>query len=240
MAIQSGPFKFTGSLGDLSFYYNKQHGYLVRTKGGGKGSKLSPRTRENGTEFGEASRVSKLIRHALNFSFRMKGDSTVQQRLNSCMRSLLRYDKTSARGKRNVAKALTDPEAMQELSRFAFYTDYPFTAVLHKKVKYDAPNRSFTLADFLADRDLNWPGRATHVQLWGTSLLFESHWDAHDEEPTEPVVLSRNSAVRDVVLTHEAHDGNREGMLQVMSVVFFEEVNGELVRLKEGMSLGVL
>jgi len=65
MARQSSPFKFTGTIGDMSFYKSKD-GHLIREKGGVSGERIKKdpkyqRTRENNAEFGNAAKAVKLI-----------------------------------------------------------------------------------------------------------------------------------------------------------------------------------
>src|SRR5687767_1485078 len=86
MAHQAGPLRLKGQLGGLSFYHNRQYGYLVRQKGGPDREEVakSPRfarTRENATEFALASAAGKLIRQVVRAATGLKGDTNVSQRL---------------------------------------------------------------------------------------------------------------------------------------------------------------
>lgn len=68
MAKQKGIIKLKGTLGDITFY-KSQDGFLAREKGGIEASRIASdrafqRTRENGSEFGNANKAGKMLRTA--------------------------------------------------------------------------------------------------------------------------------------------------------------------------------
>lgn len=59
-----------GRIGDLSFYFDKQHGYLVKTAGGPSKAQIKKResmrvVRENNSEFGRAPSYGGLLRRGI-------------------------------------------------------------------------------------------------------------------------------------------------------------------------------
>ena len=125
MAPQAGPLRFNGQLGGLSFYHNRQYGYLVRQKGGPDKEEVakSPRfarTRENAAEFALASAAGKLIRQAIRAATRLKGDLNVSQRLVGTLVRIGKNDLSAVRGARIRSQYLTMQPHGHSFARLLF------------------------------------------------------------------------------------------------------------------------
>lgn len=106
MARQKSFLKFTGRIGDVSFYKSPD-GYMAREKGGVDGDRIATdpvfqRTRENGAEFGTAGRGGKLIRNSMMSLVKGASDRLAVGRFTKQLVKAVQEDGTSARGKRNL------------------------------------------------------------------------------------------------------------------------------------------
>jgi hypothetical protein len=242
MARQNGPLQLTGSLGNLSFYHDKQHGYLVREKGGS--NKLSARTRENAHELGEASRTGKLIRRAVRFGLGYTGDSTANQRLNSVLAKILRLDTVHPRGERTAATGVQTPEGRELLRAFVFDTERPASRMLHFPVEPADDAGNFALRHFVPVLHLSYPQAATHVQLRGATLFIDTAGDAFLAFGTAPVVAALTAQEQDLFLSPQQalppEDARRGFRMEVISVVFLQESGGEWLPLEEGRCVRVV
>jgi hypothetical protein len=106
MARQSSLFKIEGTIDDLNFI-KTQDGYLVRRKGGVNRKRYAAdpafqRSRENNAEFGRAGKSGKLLRMAFRTHLVKAADGRMVSRLTKAMHDVLKADRTSTRGLRNV------------------------------------------------------------------------------------------------------------------------------------------
>src|SRR5215510_3144311 len=125
MARQESSTPFTGTIGDMSFYYNKKHGFLVRKKGGPnkiqiKRMKSFEEVRQNNTEFGKASSYNKLLRTAFEPLLRICQDYTTSRRLQALFLEIIRADKNNPPGERELRV-----ENLEPLSFFNISGDQP-------------------------------------------------------------------------------------------------------------------
>jgi hypothetical protein len=109
MPKQKGTMLFTGSMQNLSFYKNKLHGHVVRTKGGPSGNQIKTGknfavTRKNMSEFGRASAYGKRIRLGFHHLIRHCKDGTMNTNLVTRIKEILKMDDKSALGKRDFRK----------------------------------------------------------------------------------------------------------------------------------------
>jgi hypothetical protein len=106
MARQRGIINLEGRVGNLSFYKTSD-GFVVRTSTGVSGERVKndpsfQRTRENGYEFGRASKASKLLRAALQAQLVNIADARVASRLTRDLLKIIQSDSTNNRGARTV------------------------------------------------------------------------------------------------------------------------------------------
>lgn len=110
MARQEGPFRFNGRIGDISFYYDKDRGWLARVKGGPTDTqiKTSPKmagTRNGNSEFGRMSTTAKRLRQKFGAILIAHSDSGMVNRFNSRISRIQKADPINERGKRKFLTA---------------------------------------------------------------------------------------------------------------------------------------
>lgn len=110
MARQKGPNPFSGRIGNLSFYENKVHGFIVREKGGPTKAQIKKRksmevVRQNNSEFGKASTYSMLLRNAFRMPILHCREYSMSRRLQSLITFLIKMDAESDRGQRDIVRA---------------------------------------------------------------------------------------------------------------------------------------
>lgn len=110
MAKQRGPIPFVGSVGDLSFYKDKVHGYLIRQKGGPSKEQVQRRksmeiVRRNNNEFGKASSYGSLLRGAFRPLILHCKEYNMSRRLQSLLTSVIKMDTRKEPGDRDLMKA---------------------------------------------------------------------------------------------------------------------------------------
>ena len=113
MAKYKSLFNVEGTLGEVTFYKNKD-GYYIRNKGVVSKNRILndpafARTRENLSEFGNTAKTGKQIRQAINSLLFDAKDSKVTSRLTKVLSLVRNEDITSARGQRSVAIGLSTP-----------------------------------------------------------------------------------------------------------------------------------
>ncbi len=109
MARQQGNNPITGTIDGFSFYYNKEHGFLMRRKTGPTRKQVKTDsafnlTRRNNSEFGRASSYGKLIRRGFHEMTRHCKDGTMNTRLSQRLREIMKMDNESEWGKRDLRK----------------------------------------------------------------------------------------------------------------------------------------
>jgi hypothetical protein len=166
MARQTGIIQLSGPLGGISFYRHKKYGMLARACNPVSAERIAKdpafaRTRENGTEFGMASRAGKLLRDGLHRFLQDVPTEEFDLRVMRLMMDLKAQDTVSARGQRQVGIALgLKPEL---LGGFALSRYRPERFVVRLPVT-DRQARTITLRDFIPDHV---PEQATHVVVTG-------------------------------------------------------------------------
>ena len=107
MAKQKGLIQFEGTIGCINFYFRKGKA-VARKSGGGfnvkaiKTKASMVRVRENGSEFGAASRAKKLLRLSIQESSLHSNDATSHIRMMTLVEDIKVYYLISQRGKRSV------------------------------------------------------------------------------------------------------------------------------------------
>lgn len=130
MARQKGPIPFVGRIGDLSFYKDKQHGYLIRQKGGPSKEQIRKRksmevVRENNSEFGRASTFGSLLRRVFRPLVVYCKEYSMSRRLQSLLTAVIKMDASREPGKRDIASehlaVLQGFELNEHLSYMKFF-----------------------------------------------------------------------------------------------------------------------
>jgi hypothetical protein len=109
MARQRGPIPFVGRIGELSFYKDKVHGYLIRAKGGPTRQQIQKKksmepVRQNNSEFGRASSYGALLRRAFKPLVLHCREYSMSRRLQGVLLSIIKMDAGRPPGERDVLK----------------------------------------------------------------------------------------------------------------------------------------
>jgi hypothetical protein len=109
MARQRGPIPFVGRIGELSFYKDKVHGYLIRAKGGPTRQQIQKKksmepVRQNNSEFGRASAYGALLRRAFKPLVLHCREYSMSRRLQGVLLSIIKIDESRQPGQRDILK----------------------------------------------------------------------------------------------------------------------------------------
>jgi len=251
MAYQAGPLRLRGKLGDLSFYYNKQHGYLVRQKGGPAKEQLvnSPsfeRARENTAEFALAAVVGKLIRHAVRAAVGLKGDPGISQRLTGLLVRIGKTDLSATRGRRNPAAVFDEPHSRELLQAFAFYGTRPVSAVYAGRIDCDTLVGAIILTTSTSDAQapasdfFHAPKGATHVRIKASIVDLDFERKQYTCYPAPVYTASLEAPLIQHEFVCDVEATVSFSRIGVVAIEFLQEKNGEFYLLNEGMSLGLV
>lgn len=105
MAKQAGYIKLEGTMGDLSFYKNRDGKFIARRKGGVSRKRILTdprykRTRENLSEFSTAATSAKFLKNAFREIEIKSNGGKLHNRLYSMAMKVVKSDATSVRGER--------------------------------------------------------------------------------------------------------------------------------------------
>ena len=237
MARQRGPLKVQGTLGDLSFY-KTQDGYLIREKGGVDGKRIKKdaafqRTRENGKEFGHAGRAGKLLRMAVR-PLILQADNRVVSRLQQQLIKVLQADMTNVRGMRTVVAG-----DLNLLADFEFNGRSPLSATFYAPyaVAVDRATGMVTVdvPSYVADEMVTAPSGTTHYKLVSSATAIDFATRSFSTVSTASAVLPMSAVpTQPLVHTHAVEPNSAKPLFVVLSLVFYQEVNGEFYLLHNG------
>jgi hypothetical protein len=241
MGKLKGILKFTGSFDGLSFFESDGK-IIVRRTGGFTGKAIKTqanyvRTRENASEFGRCSTVSKQLRLALFPYLRKIKTPYLYSYVTGQLFAIMKCDAVSERGKRNVGVGMTTVEGKQLWDGFEFnkalsfsqMVGVPYAVMLEEgKVVFDA-----------FDTDLvAFPSGATHVALQFLLLRCDFESGTFVLCEGERMIVGQQDAIGRLELHAAVPDG--EGVvLGLVFGEFLQEVNGERYEL-EGVGLRVV
>lgn len=238
MARQKGIIKLKGTIGGVSFY-KTQDGDLAREKGGVDGSRIKndaafARTRENGAEFGSSASAGKILRDAIRPLMLNTADNRVVSRITKLMTDIKNLDTTSARGERSVGTALAQPAAMALLKGFNFNKRSVLGSVLHKPFTVQQNNGMITINNLVPMTDIVYPPGATHVAFKSAWAIvdFVAGTSSVDYSPSVNVPI--NAAATNVQCLPPGLPIGTATNLYLLSVEFFQEINGVQYSLKNG------
>ena len=245
MAHQAGTLRFKGKLGGLSFYHNRQYGYLVRQKGGPNREEIarSPRfvrTRENAAEFALAAVTGKLIRQAVWSSTGLKGDSNVTQRLTGLLVRMGKTDQLSIRGERSPLVIFDEASSRALLHSFSFYTGRPLTTVYSGDINYDAGTDSIVFSGPVLSESFDAPKGATHVQIKAAILILDFDNKSYTAFKAPIYTAKLESPMPQATFMCDLQTAGSGSRIGVVAIEFLQEKNGELYLLTEGVSLGIV
>lgn len=238
MARQSGIIKLKGTIGGISFFKSAD-GYMAREKGGVDSKRIASdpafkRTRENGQEFGRAGKAGKLVRNALRTLLQNARDARMVSRLTKALLAIIKTDTENTRGSRTV-----EAGNMNALSGFDFNINGKLETTLYaehvKTLDRTTGELGLTIAPFNPLERIAAPAGATHFKVSGGGAELDFANGSFNFASADSGMLPLTSANTEeldlgVSLTAET----TLPILQVMSVEFYQEVNGEMYALNNG------
>lgn len=241
MAKQIGIFKIEGTLGGLTFYeQNGQH--YVRQKSSLSKDQIKhdpnfERTRENNTEFGEASKLTKAMMKALQPNV-IKGDYWFPK-LNAVSYKSVRKDASNIRGQRKL-------ETGNEFDYYGYdvggNSDI-FEGTLN--LTYDRPsgNIDFEVLPFVPFSDIFNPSGATHFDFTfgvGEIDLSTKEIISKASGTSAKIDATQSSATASIVQNLSVNAGSAGFVVGVFTIRFFQWVSGVYYRLYQGDSSGIV
>lgn len=239
MARQKSILKIEGTLGDITFYRSKD-GYLVRERGGISAERFRndpqfQRTRENSSEFGRAGKAGKTLRSGLRGLLKECSDFRMVSRLTQMMMRVIHEDATSTRGQRNVIDGETelltgfDFNAMARLNSCIFF---PYTIQLER----DSGSAGLTAEPFVPAEGIAAPEGTTHFKLVSSALAIDFEAEAFTATPASSAVIPWSTTLAPALeLVNALPAGLTHPMFYAFGIVFYQEVNGEMYPLKNGV-----
>jgi hypothetical protein len=239
MAKQKGIVKLKGTIGDITFFKSKDGGMFAREKTSLDGDRIKSdpnfiRTRENGQEFGNAGKDSKLIRDAFNSNMITAKDHRVHARLVKLLMQITKLDATSVRGARTVGTAIVSPTAMGLLKGFNFNINAQLTEILKKPHALNLTTGVTTVNGLIPMNDILPPDGATHVTLRGAWGKIDFVNKVFNVSQTNAVNLPINATSTNVTLTPTAAPTGAGTNIFLLQVEFFQLVNTIQYSLKNG------
>ena len=245
MAYQAGTLRLKGKLGDLSFYYNKQCGYLVRQKGGPSKEQIANgrnfvRIRENNTEFSLAVSIGKLFRRGVKASGGLSGDSNVSQRLTGLLVRIGKTDLSAIRGMRNPKTVFNEPTSRGLLKSFAFYATQPLASIYTSQIHCDTVTGSIVFTGPVSSEFFRVPKAATHVQIKAAVVELDFDNKSYKVYPAPVYIAALENSMSSAEFACEVDTINTHLRIGVVAIQFLQEKNGELYLLKDEVSLGIV
>lgn len=167
MAKQAGYIKLEGTIGDLSFYKNRDGNFIARRKGGVSKERLLndpkfQRTRENMQEFSRAATAAKFLKNAFREIEIKSNGGKLHNRLYTQTMKVIKSDPTSARGERKFE--LGD---MSILRGFQFSERAVFDQAFKKQlgVADDATSVTVTVPEMVPSKYLVYAKGVTHYRF---------------------------------------------------------------------------
>jgi len=238
MARQKGIMKLEGTIGDITFY-KSQDGYLARGKGGVDGSRIAndpkfQRTRENGSEFGNAGKAGKVLRNALRALLQNASDNRMVSRLTQKMVEVIQADLTSVRGQRNVI----DGEA-ELLEGFDFNGNAQLSNTLYAPytptIDRVAGTLQINVPSYIPTTMVAAPSGTTHYKIVsaGAEVDFENETFIVDSK--QSALLAWDGTATAVLnLSNAVTANSTHPLFLVLGIEFFQDVNVVKYPLKNG------
>lgn len=243
MARQEGIIKLNGRIGDLTFYKTK-NGYQARQKGGVDGERIATdpryqRTRENGSEFGRATKAGKVLRTAFKTLTKQLADKRVSNRLMKRMLLVIQADSVNERGMRMVLDAETEL-----LTGFEFNTNglissainTPFITLIDRAtgiatIDFD----TFSALDLITS-----PEGATHFKLSAAAAVINFEDEVFElnvnESAMNPV---KDVATPAITLTCNLTPVSTKPIFLLLGISFYQRVNNVDYTLSNGAFNGL-
>lgn len=230
MPKQDGIIKVKGTLENITFY-KTQDGYLMRRKTNLTDSQVKNnnsflRTRENGSEFGNAGKAGKTLRMAFNSISQLSKDNRVVSRLVQQMMKVIHTDTTSVRGQRNVMNGQTSL-----LEGFDFNINAkldgimkaPFLATIDRA----AGSLTVSIPSFVPANSLVAPQGATHFKVLSAGAEINFAADLSTVQVQESPIIPLNAAATPVLnLGNNVTPASTLPLFATLAIHFYQQVNG--------------
>ncbi|MGM9476227.1 hypothetical protein ACS5PU_07345 [Pedobacter sp. GSP4] len=243
MARQEGLIKLKGRIGDLTFYKTKD-GYQAREKGGVTASRIAndpkyQRTRENGAEFGRATRAGKLFRTAFKTLTSQLADKRVSQRLMKEMLSVIRADSVNDRGLRQVLDAETEL-----LNGFEFNINGTISSTIHipytSNIDRAAGTAGIAFPAFSAKDLISSPAGATHFKFSAAAAVIDFETEVFELNVNESDLIEvKEVAAGAINLSCTLSPASVKPIFLLLGISFFQQVNGRDYSLSNGAFNGL-
>ncbi|MBS9525531.1 hypothetical protein KIH41_15950 [Litoribacter ruber] len=227
MAKQTSMVTFTGTIGGVTFY-NTSEGPRARQKGGVTKSRIMndpkyERTRENMQEFGTASHMALLLKHAVRDSLIRVPDSTFHSRFISILSEAVKNDPVSDRGSRVLT-----PENLAILKGFRANKARSLKSTLNCYYEVSKTDRAvqFTFEE-LQPQEFRGPSNATHFRLFAEAAAVELEAEEADGVRTESDYLPMELNPGDLSFTLEFEGETFPHKVCMLGIEFFKFVAGK-------------
>ena len=238
MAKYKSLFNVEGTLGEVTFYKNKD-GYYIRSKGGVSKNRILKdpafaRTRENLSEFGNTATSGKQLRRAISSLLNDAKDSKVTSRLTKVLSMVKNEDGVSVRGQRMVVKGLATATGKAWLKGFNFNKNAVLDSVLQAQFSLDTTTGVVVITDLVTSQQLAVPDGTTHVSFSSAFLNLDFTNDAKDLQVSPSVTLPISVTAVTVTLTPPAPATGTGLDFYFLKAAFFQEINGVQYPLNNG------
>jgi hypothetical protein len=238
MGRQEGVLQITGQVGSLTFFKSKK-GFLVRTKGGISSDRIRTdpafvRTRENGLEFGRATKSGRLLRTAFRTHLLNNADSDMTGRMSREIMKVVKADTSNPRGARKVVGAnavMLQGFEFNEVARLgsSLYTPYA-TAIDRPSGALNVVVEEFIPRDMVVP-----PAGATHAQLVAAAAAISFDEATYDNASTQSETFALDGQLRpQTTLSLQLPANSAQPIFLVFGIAFFQDVNGSFYPLKNG------
>ena len=228
MAKQNSIIALSGRLGNQVYYYRKdkknRKQYLVRRAP--ETVQQTTATKRAATDFGIASKSSRLIRTALHEYTQHCYDNTLHYRLNTIMGTILRADGSHPAGSRTWSA-----DNMQSLRNFQFNR----SANIHHLLKATPVIEKGDMDDQY-DLCISFPGtfsnssnalrNTTHLSIKAIALSVNFTKDTTRQVTSESIIIKRNETPASITL--KLNKNSRNITFVLLEVQSFYEMNGRL------------
>jgi hypothetical protein len=228
MAKLSSLFKFEGTVDDITVVKNSG---VVKRKGGLSKERIATdpklvRVRENNAEFAMLATASKTIRDAFGDLGQNIRVQYLTSRLSRVLTRIKNLDSVSARGYRTVAIGIQGAEGKNHLNGFSFNATKSISAILQKPYTLDTATGEVSIMGVA-------PAFDTLGGIGANTVGIKAYWAKIDFETnkatvsqTNQVKLGLDTTITDVMLTHAAPPAGTGIDVFVLSIVFYQTVNG--------------
>ena len=239
MARQKGIIKLKDTIGDITFY-KTMDGHLARIKGGIDASRIKndpafQRTRENGSEFGRAGKAGKILRTALRALLLNSADGRMVSRLTQKMVKVIQADTISVRGLRNVIDGEAELLAGFEFNirgKLGTSLFAPFVGAIDRV----AGNITVDLASFIPTNMIAAPSGTSHFKIISAGAEIDFEAETFVETHSETAILAWDTNPTAIISqTNAVTPANTKPLFLALGVEFFQEVNGQMYPLKNGV-----